>query len=113
MTITEMDLKNKMKVITEHVNMFSHTCCLCYTDDCLEALVYMEVYTPSHYTPFLYEILPYHFMVISYCSHSGGYHVADRINIFSEKTLNDTSNFLIFMYGAVGDSLTELGFWDW
>jgi hypothetical protein len=45
MTITEMDLKNKMKVITEHVNMFSHTCCLCYTDDCLEALVYVEVYT--------------------------------------------------------------------
>jgi hypothetical protein len=48
-------------------------------------------------------------MVVSYCCHSGGYHVVHRIYIVSEKALNDTSNFLIFMYGVIGDSLTELG----
>jgi len=35
--------------------------------------------------------------------------VVHRIYIFSEKALNDTNNFLIFMYGVIDDSLTELG----
>jgi len=48
-------------------------------------------------------------MVVSYCSYAGGYHVVHIIYIFSEKALNDTSKFLIFMYGVIGDSLAELG----
>jgi hypothetical protein len=67
------------------------------------------IHLHSTRTPFLYQILPYHCMVVSYCSYSGGYHVVHRMYIFSEKALNDTSNFLIFMYGVIGDSLTELG----
>lgn len=75
--------------------------------------MFVDLYTFSYYTPFLYQLLPYHCMVISYCSHSGGDHVVDRIYIFSEKTLNDTSNILVFMYGVIGDYCTELGFWYW
>jgi hypothetical protein len=48
-------------------------------------------------------------VVVFCCSHLGGYNVVHRIYIFSEKALNDTSNFLVFIYGAIGDSLTELG----
>lgn len=48
-------------------------------------------------------------MVVSYCSHSGGYRVVHRIYIFSERVLNDTSNLLTFLFDVIGDSVTELG----
>jgi hypothetical protein len=72
--------------------------------------VYVELYIPSQYShsfSVLDTTLPLYgsFLLLPLrrvpCS-------TQNIH-FLRKTLNDTSNFLVFMCGVIGDSLTELG----